>query len=127
MINDVTLTIFLIGRSADDATPKLQGRREGRTNRALRRDWFKRRALIGGWEENRERDWLRGALWGGGRAWLMAAIGVHLGATCACAAVYKVQPAAPAGWRYGLGVRGCAAGRLTVMLLSAGRPRRCGR
>lgn len=25
------------------------------------------------------------------RQWLMAAIGVHLGATCACAAVYKVR------------------------------------
>lgn len=31
----------------------------------------------------------RGALWGGAGG-VMAAIGVHLGATCACAAVYKV-------------------------------------
>lgn len=103
MINDVTLTIFLIGRSADDATPKLQGRRERRTKCALRRDWFKRRALIGGWEEKGERDWLRGALWGGGRAWLMAAIGVHLGATCACAAVYKVRRRQDGGAAWGCG------------------------
>ncbi|KAM9634262.1 heat shock 70 kDa protein 14 isoform 3-T5 [Morphnus guianensis] len=57
-----------------------------RPGRRVERDWLgarRARCVVG----RRARAWSRNG--GGGRGGLMAAIGVHLGATCACAAVYK--------------------------------------